>query len=117
MIGTFIGVLPFFNDGVAGTVEDIKPPGNTPTAGLLYFLQLLNKTNADAYLQLFNLPASGVTLGTTAPSIVYHLAANADLVIPMPMPLALGGTGISAAGTTGASNATGAAISVTAHYQ
>lgn len=105
------GASPYFNDAVAATVQQVKA-----TAGVLYGLKLVNTTAAVAYLQIFSLPSAGVTLGTTPPAWVIRLAANESANVPMPTPANLGGTGISIAGTTGAANSTGAAISVSALF-
>lgn len=106
------GASPFFNDAVAGTVVNIK----ASAAGQLYHLKLVNTTAAAAYLQIFNVKAASVTLGTTVATWTLRLAANESVNIPMACPLGLGGSGISIAGTTTATGLTGAAISVSALY-
>lgn len=98
---------PFFNDAVAATAVELKA-----SAGTLAGLAVANKTAAVAYLQIFNKPAADVIVGTTVPVIAIRLAANESRQFPFP--LELGGTGISAAGTTDAGGLTGAAISVVA---
>jgi hypothetical protein len=106
------GALPFFNDGVTGTVKDVK----ASAAGQLYHLKLVNTTAAVAYLQIFNVKAASVTLGTTVPTWTLRLAASESVNVVMATPVQLGGSGISIAGTTTATGSTGAAISVSALY-
>lgn len=106
------GASPYFFDAVTGTVKDVK----ASAAGQLYHLKLVNTTAAAAYLQIFNAKASSVTLGTTVATWTLRLAANESVNIPFATPLALGGSGISIAGTTTATGSTGAAISVSALY-
>lgn len=107
----FSAASPFFNDAVAGTVVQVKG-----TAGQLYGMHLVNTTGSVAYLQVFWLPSTSVTLGTTTPAFDVRLAANADLMVPMAVGVGQG-SGISLAGTTTATGSTGAAISVTAFFQ
>ncbi len=117
MLGTFSGAQPFFNDAVAGTVVAVKSG-----MGFITELKLVNTTAAVAYLQIFDVAQANVTLGTTTPAMVYRLAANESVNVPLTVPLELGrlkgaSAGISMAGTTTASGSTGAAISVSALYQ
>ena len=115
------GVTGFFNDAVAATVVPVKQNGPVQ----VYGLKLVNTTAAAAYLQMFNTPASAVTLGTTAPAFVVRLSANETVWMPMTIPLAISaagnalnvsGGGLSLAGTTTAGGSTGAAISVGLMY-
>lgn len=117
MNGTFVGAQPFFNDAIAGTVVQVKAG-----VGFIYALKLLNKTAAVAYLQIFDLLAASVTIGTTPPKWTIPLAANESTTIPLPFPIELGRlndgiAGVSVAGTTTPTGSTGAAISVAAAYQ
>lgn len=105
------GLTPYFNDAVAGTVQQIKS-----TAGNIYFLNLLNTTAAAAYLQIFFLPSASVTVGTTTPNWTIRLAANERQIIHLLIPTGSTGTGLSVAGTTTATGSTGAAVSVSALY-
>ena len=89
----------------AGTVIAISD-----TSNLLKFLALLNTTAAVAYLQIFNLPAASVTLGTTVPKLSIGLPASAAMSLPIALGLKLDGQGISIAGTTTRTGSTGAAI-------
>ena len=101
----------FFNDAVGAAVQ-VKA-----TAGVLSSLSLVNTTAAAAYLQVFFKPAVGVVLGTTAPDAVVRLLASAALVLPLPAPIGIGGTGLTVAGTTTPGGALAAAISVSAPFQ
>ncbi|MGH8323449.1 MAG: hypothetical protein ACRETD_06575 [Steroidobacteraceae bacterium] len=117
MLGTFVAAQPFFNDAVTGVPVQVKAG-----AGQLFALKLVNTTAATAYLQIFDLLAAGVTLGTTPAKFTLRLAANESVTIPMFVPLGLGqlndgAAGISMAGTTTAAGSTGAAISVSALFE
>jgi hypothetical protein len=106
-----MSAIPFFNDAVTGTVVDLKAG-----AGEISSLDLLNTTAATAYLQIFNVPAANVTLGTTTAAHWIRLTANQSKTLIFPEPLKLSGTGISIAGTTTKGGSTGAAISVGGAY-
>lgn len=117
MLGSYISAQPFFNDAVAATVVQVKKD-----AGQIFALRLVNTTAAVAYLQVFDQLAANVTLGTTAPKFVVRLAANESMTFPICVPLGIGqlqtsNPGISLAGTTSASGATPAAISVSALFE
>lgn len=123
LAGYFQGAViatPFFNDAVT-TVVDL----NGDTAGLIaptvLYMHLVNTTAATAYLQIFKNSAANVTLGTTAPDWTIRLNANESRDITVPW--SLGGEGkqagaslaaLSIAGTTTATGAVTAAISVQA---
>ena len=113
----FVGAQPFFNDAVAGAAVQVKAD-----AGFIHALHLVNTTDQPAYLQIFDLLAASVTLGTTVPKWVVRLAANESLTLPLHRPLALGkmgsaNAGISFAGTTSAGGSAPATISVSALYE
>lgn len=113
----FVTAQPFFNDAVAATIVQVKAG-----RGQLHALKLVNTTSAAAYLQVFDLLSSEVTLGTTPPRWVVRLAADESTTIPMLTPLGLGlgqgdNAGISLAGTTSAGGVTPAAISVSALFE
>lgn len=109
----FVGAQQWANDAVAGAAVDIKANG----AALLHGLRLVNTTAAAAYLQVFSAPHGQVVLGTTAPAFFVRLGANESLTMMLNMPLAVGGSGLSVAGTTAPGGNTGAAISVTAFFE
>lgn len=108
---------PFFNDAVGGTVVNVPASSHR-----IWAMHLVNTTAAAAYLQIFNQPASGVTLGTTAPTWVIRLGANATADLTFPDAVSLGTlpssgtvappTNISIAGTTTPTGLTAAIISV-----
>lgn len=102
--------LSFFNNAVAGAAVQVKA-----AAGTLYGLKLVNTTAAAAYLQVFGKLAADVVLGTDVPLFAIRLAASESIFIPMPG-VDVDGVGISLAGCTTPTGATGAAISVTAFY-
>lgn len=115
--GSIIGSQPYFNDAVAGTVQQVAGQ-----ASFIVGMKLVNTTGAVAYLQVFALPSANVTLGTTAPLFCIRLAANESVnIYDGAIPVQVGqfgqtGQGLSIAGTTTANGNTGAAISVTMFY-
>jgi len=112
-MGPFVGAQQFSDDAVTAPVN-IKA-----AAGFIFLLNLINTTDADAYLQVFDKPAADVVLGTTVPKFFLRLPASSSLLLPMQaMPIDLTkGTGMSIAGTTTSTGASTAAISVSAFYQ
>lgn len=118
MLGSFVSAQPFFNDAVAGTVVQVKAG-----AGQLIYLKLVNTTAAVAYLQVFDLAAASVVLGTTTPKWTVRLAANESVSVPMLLPLGMGQlqplatAGMSMAGTTTPTGSTGAPVSVSAMFE
>jgi hypothetical protein len=109
----FQGAFPFFNDNVAGAAVNIKSNG----MALLCGLKLINTTAAAAYLQVFDVPAASVVLGTTVPKFVVPLGAS-EIMSPESFepPIQFTGTGLSIAGTTTAGGNTGAQIKVSAWF-
>ena len=107
-----IQITPFgiaqqsYSGQVAGTVVNIP----STKAVVLKSMLLINTTAAVAYLQMFNVPAAQVTLGTTAPTLSIGLPANAGLVLSIPLGYKFGDTAFSVAGTTTRTGSTGAAI-------
>ena len=81
-------------------------------------IQFLNTTAAVAYLQVFNLPAASVTIGTTAPVASFGVAASGTQTIPFPRDgWFVGGSGCSVAGTTTRAGSTGASQDVNIVYE
>lgn len=77
------------------------------------FMVLYNTTGSVAYLQIFALPSSGVTVGTTTPDYVVPVAASSHLTVPIPNNgWFLGGTGFTIASTTTRGGSTNAAMDV-----
>lgn len=99
--------------GLAGTVTDMSV--STNTAHLIHSISIFNTTAAVAYLQVFDLVASGVTVGTTTPTFVLGSAANGSTQHVFNPPIRLV-SGCSMASCTTATGATGAAQTVTVTY-
>lgn len=59
-----------------------------------------NDVAAIRYLQMFFQPASGVTVGTTAPDAVVPMPAGGGVVLSFPNGWLLGGSGLTLASTT-----------------
>lgn len=98
-----------YSGSVAGTVVSVDVTG----PATLRCLTFLNTTVAVAYLQVFNLPAASVTIGTTAPALSIGVPASAAIVVPFPEGgLNLGGSGLSLGGTTTRAGLTGASLDV-----
>lgn len=98
---------------VTGTVVNVEAANSV----VLMALVLYNTTAAVAYLQVFLKPAASVTLGTTAPDLVFPLPANGGLTLNLSEGWFVGGNGFSIAGTTTRTGSTGAAIDVVLAYQ
>lgn len=99
---------PLYSGQVSGTVVQVS---NQST----YVGQLVlgNTTAAVAYLQVFWAPSGSVTLGTTAPDLVFLIPASSGAVIPFGKEgLKTRGTAWSIACTTTRSGSTGAAVEV-----
>ena len=81
---------------VAGTVVELEAKGPQN----IRFIQMLNSA-AIGYLQIFNLPAASVILGTTVPVLSLGCPASAGQVIPLPEGgINIRGQGLSIACTT-----------------
>jgi hypothetical protein len=82
------------------------------TNGQFYGVYATNGDAAVRYLQIFNKPSTGVTLGTDTPYLVIPMAASASVLVDFD-----GGvwmeTGISVACTTTATGSTGATAAAT----
>lgn len=85
-----------------GTLVDLGPA--TTVNGFRLKIGALNLFNNNAvvgWLQIFKKPASGVTLGTTAPDVSIPLTASGELTWSFgDKGWNLGGTGLSVAATT-----------------
>jgi hypothetical protein len=105
-----------FSAQVTAPETDIESRNDVPVT--LRYLVILNTTVAVAYLQLFNKPASAVTLGSTAPTLSIGLPASSAMVFPVPESgLFMGGGGLCAAGTTTRTGSTGAALDINLGYE
>lgn len=95
-----VGATPFFDNSVAAAVEAMKA-----AAGNLYAVDVDNPNATDVYLQLFDVAAGSVVLGTTTPTLSLKIppAGGRDPVYPIPFRF---GTAISYAITTTATGST-----------
>lgn len=101
------GTTFFHSDDLDETEEQVKG-----SAGQLYWIHAMNLSNAVKYLQVFNATAASVTVGTTAPDMVFPLPTQGDtngagFVLSVPNGIAFG-TAITMAATTTATGSTGA---------
>ena len=97
------GATPYYTN--VGTLANVKA-----SAGQIYTINAVNLTTAPVYLQVFNLAAASVTLGTTAPTQQFAIPSSGDtngagFVLSIPVGLAFG-TAISMAITTTAGGST-----------
>ena len=100
---TGISVLDkYYNASVSNTNLTVNA---SPT--LIQSISVLNATSAEAYLQLFDLATGGVTVGTTAPSMVFGVGAegNPHFLFPKPIYFKTGLVIASATARAGASDA------------
>jgi len=101
------GTTFFHSDDLDETEEQVKG-----SAGQVYFIHAMNLSNAVKYLQVFNATSASVTVGTTAPDMVFPIATQGDtngagFVLAVPNGIAFG-TAITVAATTTATGGTGA---------
>jgi len=102
-------IKQLFTGQVAGTVIALDNVG----PATLRWLTFLNTTAAVAYLQIFNIAAGSVTLGTTAPTLSIGVPASAAIVIAIPEEgQHMRGNALSCAGTTTRTGNTGAALDI-----
>ena len=80
--------------------------------GQLYGYHIVNNTAALAYVQVFDLPAASVTVGTTVPDYVIPLPANGQAVMPMSRTGIDHANGLTVACTTARGNAVAATCDV-----
>lgn len=60
----FIESTPHFDSDGDNTAQAVKT-----TAGRIHAIEVSNKNNADAFIQLFDTATTGVTVGTTTPKL------------------------------------------------
>jgi len=96
--GDVFSLEPGYKNALSTTVTEAKA-----TAGLLYGFYARNTAGAVGYLQLFDLAAADVVLGTTVPKLSFGFEAGDAEVLILPLPI-LFATAISMAGTTDAEN-------------
>ena len=96
----------------SGQVTTVQALDNTGPQTLRW-LTFLNTTAAVAYLQIFNIAAASVTLGTTAPTLSIGVPASAAIVLAIPVGgQAMRGNALSIAGTTTRAGLTAAILHV-----
>jgi hypothetical protein len=105
------GGLSIVTGSVGGTATAIKA-----SAGQLYGYHLFNTTAAVAYVQIFNVAAGSVTLGTTTPTISIGIPASGGVTVNFDKGIAFG-TAISFACTTTRTGSTGATCDVNFFYK
>lgn len=96
------GGLSIVTGSVGATATAIKA-----SAGQLYGYHLFNTTAAVAYVQIFNVAAASVTLGTTAPTFSIGIPASGGVTVNFDKGIAFG-TAISFGCTTTRAGSTGA---------
>ncbi len=94
-----------------GTVTDIT----TNTDHLIYSIAIRNNNAAVASLQIFDAPASAVTLGTTAPTLSFGMAISGVDFMEFNPPIQLK-SGFSIAATTTRAGNTGGSIDANISY-
>lgn len=105
------GGLSIVTGSVGATATAIKA-----SAGQLYGYHLFNTTAAVAYVQIFNVAAASVTLGTTAPTISIGIPASGGVTVNFDKGIAFG-TAISYACTTTRAGSSGATCDVNFFYK
>ena len=85
----------------------VKAAVNIKTSkGSMLYMHAVNGDADVRYIQVFNVPAASVTLGTTVPVLVLTLPASSSNTFSFPSLVSLEGTGISVAATTTATGNT-----------
>lgn len=100
------GTTFFHSDDLDESEEQVKG-----SAGQIYWITAYNVSASLLYLQVFNNTAASVTVGTTAPDMVFPIPTQGDtngagFVLSVPNGIAMG-TGITLAATTTATGSTG----------
>lgn len=85
-----------YTAALTNTVVDIEIVGNCRFS----LIDMGNANAAVSYVQIFNRPASAVTLGTTSPLLSFFVPANGGRVVSFGTIQDLGGDGFSLAATT-----------------
>lgn len=67
---------------VANSAEDIST-----SPGFLTYLQCINPSATLGYLQIFDVPAASVTVGTTTPILSFPIPANGAWDLPLTHPI------------------------------
>ena len=100
---TGISVLDSYYNGSVNATKVVVTAAPT----LIQSISVLNATSAEAYLQIFDSLTAGVTVGSTAPSLVFGVGAegNPHFLFPKPIYFKTGLVIASATARAGASNA------------
>jgi hypothetical protein len=69
------GTTPFFDSSVGNTAQALKA-----SSGQLYKLHAINPNVTATYIQLFDLSAGSVTVGTTPPIYVLYVPGNGAVI-------------------------------------
>jgi hypothetical protein len=104
------GGLSIVSASVGGTATVIKA-----SAGQLYGYHFFNTTAAVAYVQIFNVAAASVTLGTTTPTLSIGMPAGSGVTVNFDKGVAFS-TAISFACTTTRTGSTGATVDCNFFY-
>lgn len=104
---------PYSNTALSNSVVAM-----TARPAPLRSLHVFNPSNAAAYVQLFDALTTGVTLGTTVPTLAFGVASGVHQSIPLPPEGINFRVGIALAGTTTGtgSSAPSSALVVAASY-
>ena len=104
------------SDVYTATVTSTKAEVTDDPNSLIFSIHISNGTAAIAYLQVFDLDADNVTVGTTAPTYALGVAAGAtaDLVFGKPIQHT---TGFTVASTTTRTGSVSASQDVTILYR
>ena len=96
-----VGPTMYSNTALNGTKAEVTDTANSR----VYSIHMYNPSNAAAYLQLFDLDADDVTVGTTTPTQVYAVATLQSLQMTFNPPKQFT-TGLTIAATTTATGST-----------
>lgn len=107
------GATYFFDSSADNTAQALKT-----SAGTLYGLDIYNPNSVWGFVQVFNVAAGSVTVGTTAPNIVFFVPPTGALTKDFPVGLSFA-TAITYACTTTAtgSGALGTALTFSGIYK
>jgi hypothetical protein len=94
----------------SGTASSTKAGLADGMGSTVYAINLINNEAAKSYVQIFNLPAASVTVGTTAPLVSIGLPASGGLTLSFPRGWILGGSGFTIASTTTRAGSTTAGV-------
>jgi len=107
-----VSAANLYSAAVTGTKAEVTDDPNS----LIFSIHIANGTGATAYLQIFDLDADNVTVGTTAPTYVFAVPTleTANLFFEKPIQHT---TGFTVASTTVRDGAVSAAQDVTIIYK